>query len=316
MRLLFGIASEQELWLVRDPYGIKPLYVSECQGVIWFASQARSLANCAPVDIRRDAAALTGFYLWGHVPEPFSWWSGIRMFPAGHVQRIRLDKPLGAPKAFSLIQDAYVAGPPQPLAPGELRSLLLESVRYHMVSDVPVGVFLSAGIDSNVIAALAAELGTQLRTVTLAFKEYSGTPNDEAPLAEAAAKILRSDHVTVRIGRDEFMELLDDYCRCMDQPTIDGLNTYLISHAAAKQGLKVALSGLGGDELFGGYPSFRQIPELLKWGRRFSFSKSFDRAIRSVRQIDAGYSAQSGRAAVPLARHGKCLSFAPRSLSR
>jgi asparagine synthase (glutamine-hydrolysing) len=275
-------ASEQELWLARDPYGIKPLYVSECQGVIWFASQARSLANCAPVDIKRDAAALTGFYLWGHVPEPFSWWSGIRMFPAGHVQRIRAGKPMGAAKAFSVIQDAYLAGPPQPLAPGELRSLLLESVRHHMVADVPVGVFLSAGIDSNVIAALATELGTQLRTVTLAFKEYSGTPNDEAPLAEAAAKILRSDHVTVRIGRDEFTELLDDFCRCMDQPTIDGLNTYLVSHAAAKQGLKVALSGLGGDELFGGYPSFRQIPKLLKWGRRFSSVRSSDRAVRTV----------------------------------
>ena len=80
---------QQELWLARDPYGIKPLYVSESQGTLWFASQARPLATCAPVDTRRDAAALTGFYLWGHVPEPFSWWAGIRMFPAGHVQRIR-----------------------------------------------------------------------------------------------------------------------------------------------------------------------------------------------------------------------------------
>ena len=80
---------ERELWLARDPYGIKPLYVAANQGTIWFASQARPLALCAPVDTRRDAAALTGFYLWGHVPEPFSWWAGIRMFPAGHVQRIR-----------------------------------------------------------------------------------------------------------------------------------------------------------------------------------------------------------------------------------
>jgi asparagine synthase (glutamine-hydrolysing) len=281
-------ALDQELWLVRDPYGIKPLYVSECHGAIWFASQARSLATCAPVDTTRDAAALTGFYLWGHVPEPFSWWSGIRMIPAGHVQRIRANVPISAPKAFSVIQDAYVAAPPQPLAPGELHSLLLESVRHHMVSDVPVGVFLSSGIDSNAIAALAGELGTQLRTLTLAFEEYSGTPNDEAPLAEAAAKTLRSDHVTVRIGRDEFTELLDDFCRCMDQPTIDGLNTYLVSHAAAKQGLKVALSGLGGDELFGGYPSFRQIPELLKWGTRFHFSKPLDGAVRSMVRLMPG----------------------------
>src|SRR5262249_13198944 len=133
---------------------------------------------------------------------------------------------------------------------------------------VPVGIFLSAGIDSSVIAALAAELGSQLRTITLAFDEYAGTPDDEAPVAEETARSLGSDHITVRINRDEFEEVLEEFLRSMDQPTIDGLNTFLVSRAAAKQGLKVALSGLGGDEIFGGYPSFRQVPELLKWGAR------------------------------------------------
>jgi asparagine synthase (glutamine-hydrolysing) len=273
---------KQELWLARDPYGVKPLYVSERQGVIWFASQARALANCAPVDTRRDAAALVGFYLWGHVPEPFSWWAGIRMFPPGHVQRIRLGSMPSAPKAFACVQDAFTKRLPQPLSSGELRELALDSVHHHMVADVPVGVFLSAGIDSNVIASLAAEIGTKLNTITLAFDEYAGSPDDEAPLAEAAARTLRSDHVTVRIGHLEFEELLDGFFESMDQPTIDGLNTYLISRAAASQGLKVALSGLGGDELFGGYPSFRQIPNLLKWGRRIPFSKSVGHAIETV----------------------------------
>jgi asparagine synthase (glutamine-hydrolysing) len=275
-------ALKQELWLARDPYGIKPLYVAESHGILWFASQARSLASCAPIDTRRDAAALTGFYLWGHVPEPFSWWAGIHMLPPGHVQRIRAGHAPPAPKAFARVEETYLSRPARPLAHGELRQLLLDSVRDHMVSDVPVGVFLSAGIDSNVIAALASELGTQLRTVTLAFDEYVGTRNDEAPLAEAAAKALGSDHVTVRIGRDEFEELLNDFLLCMDQPTIDGLNTYLVSRAAAMQGLKVALSGLGGDELFGGYPSFQQIPKLLKWGQRLSFAKPFGFAVHAL----------------------------------
>jgi asparagine synthase (glutamine-hydrolysing) len=270
---------QQELWLARDPHGIKPLYVSQTAGTIWFASQARALANCAPVDTRRDPAALTGFYLWGHVPEPFSWWAGIQMFPAGHVQRIGVGRTPSAPKTFARIEDCYLRQPPQPLDAGELHELMLDSIRHHLVSDVPVGVFLSAGIDSNVIAALAAELGTQLRTVTLAFDEYADTADDEAPLAEATAKILRTEHVTVRIGREEFEELLDDFLMSMDQPTIDGLNTYLVSRAAAMQGLKVALSGVGGDELFAGYPSFTQIPKLLNWGRRIPCSESLGRPL-------------------------------------
>jgi asparagine synthase (glutamine-hydrolysing) len=273
---------EQELWLARDPYGVKPLYVSEHRGVIWFASQARSLANSVPVDTRRDAAALVGFYLWGHVPEPFSWWGGIRMFPPGHVQRICMGLTAAAPRPFACVQDAFTERPQRSLSSDELRERILDSVRHHMVADVPVGVFLSAGIDSNVIASLAAELGTKLKTITLAFDEYAGSADDEAPLAEAAAKVLQSDHVTVRISRFEFEELLEGFFQSMDQPTIDGLNTYLVSRAAASQGLKVALSGLGGDELFGGYPSFWQIPNLLKWGQRIPFSKPVGHAIESV----------------------------------
>src|SRR6516162_8734889 len=124
---------KQELWLARDPYGVKPLYVSECQGVIWFALQARALASCVPVDTRRDAAGLVGFYLWGHVPEPFSWWAGIRMFPSGHVQRIRLGSTPAAPKVFAWVQDAFTKRSQQPLSSDELRELVLDSVRQHMV---------------------------------------------------------------------------------------------------------------------------------------------------------------------------------------
>jgi asparagine synthase (glutamine-hydrolysing) len=266
---------EQELWLARDPYGIKPLYVAEHHGTMWFASQARSLSFCAPVNTNRDAAALVGFYMWGHVPEPFSWWAGIRMFPAGHVQRIRRGADPAKPVVFARIQDSYIREAPEPVSAGELRRVMLDSVQHHMVADVPIGVFLSAGIDSNVIAALASELGSKLRTVTLAFADYTGTPDDEAPLAEAAAKLLGSDHVTVRIDREEFNYIVDDFLKCMDQPTIDGLNTYLISRAAAQQGLKVALSGLGGDELFGGYPSFSQLPRFLNWRRHLAVPKSW-----------------------------------------
>lgn len=286
LRGMFAFAlwdsQERELWLARDPYGIKPLYVAESGGRIWFASQARPLANCAPVNTNRDAAALTGYYLWGVVPEPFTWWTGIKMLPAGHLQRIKAGATMSASRAYVWVEESYVRRSPEPLREGSLRSLLLDSVQHHFVADVPVGVFLSAGVDSSVIAALASELGMQLRTVTLAFDEYAGTEHDEAPLAEATAKLLGSDHATVRIHRDEFEAILDDFLACMDQPTIDGLNTYLVSRAAASQGLKVALSGLGGDELFGGYPSFRQIPTILKWGRRIPVPRPLGGLIESL----------------------------------
>jgi asparagine synthase (glutamine-hydrolysing) len=149
----FGLwdALQQELWLVRDPYGIKPLYVAEGPGVIWFASQARALARCVPMNLREDPGARVGFYLWGYVPEPFSWWSGIRLLPAGHVQRYRVRHTPPVPKEYAGIQDAYLNHPAPPLKPGELRELMMESVRYHLIADVPVGVFLSAGVDSTVI---------------------------------------------------------------------------------------------------------------------------------------------------------------------
>jgi len=258
-------AAEQELWLVRDPYGVKPLYLAERNGTLWFASQARALASCVPADFATDPAALVGFYLWGFVPEPFSWWTGIRLLPAGHVLRVRSGRPLPASREFASIEDAYINRPMPALEAPELRTLLRQSVAHHLVADVPVGLFLSAGVDSTVLAGLATELGGRMRTVTLAFDEYAGTPEDEAPMAEETAKLLRTDHVTVRIGRERFEELLSEFLASMDQPSTDGLNTYLVSRAAAGQGLKVALSGLGGDELFGGYPSFHQIPRLLKW---------------------------------------------------
>jgi asparagine synthase (glutamine-hydrolysing) len=277
---------ECELWLGRDPYGIKPLYVAQCDGVLWFASQARALAQVAPVDSGREAAALAGFYLWGHVPEPFTWWSGIRAFQPGHLQRVRVGATPGPARAFAKVEEAYLASTAQPVGGNELRGLLQDSLRHHLVADVPVGVFLSAGVDSNVVAALAAEQNSRLRTVTLAFDEYAGTAMDEAPLAEEAARILGSDHTTVRMGRCEFEALLDDFLAVMDQPSIDGLNTYLISHAAAGLGLKVVLSGLGGDELFGGYPSFREVPQLARWGRRLSWLQPLGDVVqRTLRAI-------------------------------
>src|SRR5204863_3220551 len=130
-----------------------------------------------------------------------------------------------------------------------VREALHDSVRRHLIADVPVGVFLSSGVDSTIIAALAAEEGGSLQTVTLGFDEYKGTPNDEAPLAEEVARLYGSDHQTVRVTRRDFEDSFDHMMWAMDQPTIDGVNSYWVIGAARQAGLDVALSGLGGDEL-------------------------------------------------------------------
>src|SRR5262249_50064030 len=142
----------------------------------------------------------------------------------------------GAPKPYLTVETFYQNCRPRELSADELEDALLESVRYHLVADVPVGILLSAGIDSNVIAALAANLGQRLTAVTLAFEEYRDTPQDETVLAAAMARQLGIPHVTTTINREEFESLVDDFFASMDQPTTDGLNMYLVSRAIAAQG--------------------------------------------------------------------------------
>ena len=140
-----------------------------------------------------------------------------------------------------------------------------DTVAHHMIADVPVGVFLSAGIDSTTLAGIAAETDAgQLDTVTLGFDAYRGTENDETALAEAFARARGTRQHTQWIGRAEFAAEREALFTAMDQPSVDGINTYFVARAARQVGLKVALSGLGGDEIFAGYPGFAQIPKLVR----------------------------------------------------
>ena len=163
-----------------------------------------------------------------------------------------------------------------------LRAALADSVRDHLVADVPVGVFLSAGLDSTTIAALSAESGAELRTLTLGFEEFRGGPNDETVLAAEVARGLGARHETRWIRGAAFAAARDDLLAAMDQPSIDGVNTYFVARAAREAGLKVALSGLGGDELFASYPSFRQIPKLVRALAPLRFLSPLGGALRAL----------------------------------
>lgn len=257
-------ARDRRLLMARDPFGIKPLYfVIDGDGVS-FASQTKALL-AGGVGDAVSLAGVASFYVWGYVTEPHTWYHAVRALPAGSMMSWRP----GSRPEFSRYCDplAPLRTPitPAHVAPS-LRAALVDSVHHHLLADVPVGLFLSAGIDSGTLLALANEPGDrqQLRAVTLAFDEYTDTPTDEAPLARELAERFGALHQVVTYGRSDFISERSTLLAAMDQPTIDGANTYFVSRAAAQSGLKVALSGIGGDELFGGYSSFGQIPRLVR----------------------------------------------------
>ncbi len=248
--------------LGRDPYGIKPLYYADDGATLRVASQVKALRAGGKAGNGVDAAGHVGFFLFGYVPEPHTLYGDIRALEAGTTMWIGGDGKRRSRRFLDVT--AHLAGEGADGEPVDLRQALLDSVRHHLVADVPVGVFLSAGLDSATVTGLAAEVhGAGLDTMTLAFDEYRGTPRDEAPLAEEVARTYATRHRTRRLGGAEFRRHLDDLLGAMDQPTIDGVNTYFVARAAAGLGHKVALSGLGGDELLGGYDSFRQIPAVV-----------------------------------------------------
>ncbi len=265
-------AERQKLFMARDPYGIKPLYYADDGWTLRAASQVKALLAGGKVSRELEPAGIVGFHLFGSVPEPFTLYQNIRQLPAGHY--LWADQ-LGAaePQQWFSIAQAYVSAETSALAnvgdvQGYIRAALLESVRAHLVADVPVGAFLSAGIDSGSLVGLMRDAGANdIQTVTLAFDEFAGSASDEAPLAEAVARQYGTLHTTRRVGRQEFEQDLPTILQAMDQPSIDGINSWFVSKAAAELGLKVAVSGLGGDELFGGYPSFRDIPRWVGWLR-------------------------------------------------
>ena len=272
---------EQSLFLVRDPFGIKPLYWHDDGHTIRFSSQVKSLLAGGGIKTESEPAGVVGYWIWGSVPEPFTLYKDVLALEAGTWLKIqRGGKSTTA--TFQSLFDVYCGDnsvtPPYP----DLRSALLDSVRHHLTSDVPVGIFLSAGVDSCTLLALAAECGAPLNTVTLGFKEYRGTSGDETKLAELASKKYGSNHETVWLTQKDFEDRLDHYIASMDQPTLDGLNAYLVAGAATKVGIKVALSGLGGDELFGGYPSFNQVPKIYQLGRMLAKTPFLSKALRQA----------------------------------
>lgn len=256
----------------RDPYGIKPLYYATTPDGVLFASQVKALLATGVVSHEPDHVGQAGFWMLGSVPEPHTWYRDIRALPAGHCAWIEPDNKLTTTQ-WQDIGDAWRTADDMPRLHDDevrtrVREVLHDSMAHHMVADVPVGVFLSGGIDSGALAGLMVDAGARnLQGITLTYDEYAGTANDEAPVAARIATHYGIRHHVRRVTRDEFHADLPRILNAMDQPSIDGINTWYASKAVAECGLKIVVSGVGGDELFQGYSSFRALPRLVQRAR-------------------------------------------------
>lgn len=277
----------RQLFLARDPYGIKPLYIADDGSTLRFASQVKALLAGGKVSSKSDPAGVTGFCLFGHLPEPFTMYRSVRCFPAGHSQLWNESGPISPPQEFGSISRAISAGPIHEFdADRILNDALLDSVAAHLVADVEVGLFLSAGIDSGALLGLMKDVGqSQIRTITLGFREFDGEFVDEVQVSRLTAKHYGVDHIVRYVDKEEFREDIPEILSAMDQPSIDGVNTWFVAKAANEQGIKVAISGVGGDELFGGYDSFRRIPA---WVRAFKWSSYVPALGTILRMVGTG----------------------------
>jgi asparagine synthase (glutamine-hydrolysing) len=253
-------ATSPLLFLARDPLGIKPLYYAQAAEGFAFASEVRSLLASGLVSKQISQDALTSYLLFGSTSEPVSLVEGVFSLPPGHRmllyvperRRVPRARPWWDPQTSSAARDS---SKPKDMdsAAKKLRPMLEDAVRVHLIADVPVGLFLSSGLDSGAIAALAGRSQSGIRSFTLSFP---GNAYDESSLARKVAERCGTQHTEVPLDAAAMLARIDEAVAGLDQPTMDGINTSFVSWAAREVGLKVALSGLGGDELFAGYASF------------------------------------------------------------
>ena len=252
--------------LARDRIGVKPLYFVERPGQFLFASEVRALLASGLVSPAIDETALDQYLAYQTTATPGTLVRDVRMLEPGRL----LVKSAGASAtsrvywdlAASMDRSAASAGADD--AARRVSSLLDESVRLHLVSDVPVGVFLSGGVDSSAMALFVRRAGVTPRTFTVSFP---GTTSDEGAFARRVAEAVGAEHTELPLGEAEIVEMLPDAVASLDHPSGDAVNTYIVSRAVRSAGIKVAISGLGGDELFGGYPSFSRLSNARTWAR-------------------------------------------------
>jgi asparagine synthase (glutamine-hydrolysing) len=278
LRGMFAFAiwdnHEKACFLARDPLGIKPLYYWQSGSTLVFASELKSILATELPSIDMSQEGLYGYLTSGSVPEPYTLIKGIDCLEAGHW--LRWESGQICQKQYWQVQFSPEAIA-RPEAIQKTRIALMDSIEHHFVSDVPVGIFLSGGIDSTAVVALARQTQRgDLRTYSIAFEEPEWNEGD---VASKVAHTFGTDHTEYKITATLGRELFPQYLAALDQPSIDGFNTFCVSQLARKDGTKVVLSGLGGDELFGGYQSFRKVPQMVRFSQQLQAVRPLSKAI-------------------------------------
>ncbi|MGH7894752.1 MAG: asparagine synthase (glutamine-hydrolyzing), partial [Candidatus Binatia bacterium] len=259
----FFDARTRRLVLGRDPFGIKPLLYGWLDGVFVFASELRAIRVAGLGSLTVDREALDAYLTYGAVPEPHTIAREVHALPPGHVLELDARGEAHGPRRVFGLEDLLgeVERPADASwrdAVDEVGSVLADAVEAHLVSDVPLGVLLSGGVDSTVVASLAAR-HVEPQFLTVGFDEPRFS---EVAAARATALRLGGRHHVISLTSGDVLGVLPAALEAMDQPTADGINTFVIARAAAERGIKVLVSGLGGDEVFGGYSTFRKAPLL------------------------------------------------------
>ncbi len=266
-------AKRHRLFIARDAMGIKPLYYSTQGNYFLFASELRTLLGTGMVPRKLDRRGLLNYLRFGSLYDPITLVEGVHALPAGHSLTWEKGKVSVSPY-WDLTAGGGPTGTPEKKEFDELNEVLDESVRLQMVSDVPVGVFLSGGIDSSALAGILSRDGFKLHTFSIVFREADYS---EAEYSRLVARKFGTEHQEILVSQRDALEAIPGALHAMDLPTIDGINTYLISRQTRAAGVKVALSGLGGDELFAGYSTFRTVPQMERFA---SFWKHVPHAAR------------------------------------
>ncbi len=302
-------ARRQELWLVRDHLGVKPLYVSQPEDGLWlFASETRALLASGMVGRELSAEGLNSYLAFGAVQAPWTLVAGIRSLMPGerwcfplHGEPATLlprasrywsvaehfSRPAERSGNHSHARGAWT----EDQACEQLKATWDSAIASQMLSDVPVGVFLSGGIDSSSIVATLARQGHSPKTFSVAFSEQGF---DESQHSRRVAAQYGTEHRAITVTADHVLSGLDATMAAYDQPSIDGINTYVISQAVRQAGIKVAISGLGGDEVFAGYRTFRRLPALENWARFLPRRLAWLAAAVISRGLESGRAARVG----------------------